>query len=248
MPHGAFEGTRLFRFAPGSILILAGCAAATLTTFAPAARTMVSRGPLLLASLALLATRPSSAAWSSGNRGVSRASARTVAGSPFPVPSQVNATRGTSMADAEVNPEAHCFQACLDHELCESWTVRVQDAGCDGRSPGRARALCWLNRDVPRQQRVPTVGGAEPQCGGSYTASGVKAAAVGGLAPLTYGPLRLGSVKPAGWLRAQLVVMANGLSGALDEFWGDVNNSVWIGGELQRHLVRPLRGIPTPTR
>ena len=39
------------------------------------------------------------------------------------------------------------------------------------------------------------------------------------------------SVKPRGWLRDQLQIQADGLSGHLDEFWPDVGpNSGWLGG------------------
>jgi uncharacterized protein len=43
--------------------------------------------------------------------------------------------------------------------------------------------------------------------------------------------LPLGSVRPAGWLRRQLQIQANGLGGHLDETWPDVGpNSGWLGG------------------
>nr|WP_164981431.1 beta-L-arabinofuranosidase domain-containing protein [Silvibacterium dinghuense] len=43
--------------------------------------------------------------------------------------------------------------------------------------------------------------------------------------------LPLCSIRPAGWLRAQMEVQANGLSGHLDEVWGDVGpDSGWLGG------------------
>ena len=41
--------------------------------------------------------------------------------------------------------------------------------------------------------------------------------------------LPLGAVKPAGWLKDQLTVQANGLTGHLDEFWPDLLNSRWKG-------------------
>ncbi len=44
-------------------------------------------------------------------------------------------------------------------------------------------------------------------------------------------PLPLGSVKPSGWLKNELRIQADGLSGHLDEFWPDLGpNSGWLGG------------------
>jgi hypothetical protein len=51
------------------------------------------------------------------------------------------------------------------------------------------------------------------------------------LAPAAFCPLPLTSVRPAGWLRRQMEIYANGLSGHLDEFWTDVGPaSGWLGG------------------
>jgi hypothetical protein len=46
-------------------------------------------------------------------------------------------------------------------------------------------------------------------------------------------PLPLGSIAPAGWLRRQLRIQAEGLSGHLDEFWPDVGQSQWFGGQAE---------------
>ena len=54
-----------------------------------------------------------------------------------------------------------------------------------------------------------------------------------GLAELTFRPLPLGSIRPAGWLRRQLRLQADGLSGHLDEFWPDVGQSQWFGGKAE---------------
>src|SRR5690606_36689471 len=44
--------------------------------------------------------------------------------------------------------------------------------------------------------------------------------------------LPLGSIKPAGWLRNQLEIQANGFTGHLDEHWEDVGpNNGWLGGD-----------------
>jgi len=44
-------------------------------------------------------------------------------------------------------------------------------------------------------------------------------------------PLPLGSIRPTGWLQRQLQIQADGLSGKLDEFWPDIKNSAWFGGD-----------------
>ena len=43
--------------------------------------------------------------------------------------------------------------------------------------------------------------------------------------------LPLGSIKPEGWLKAQLEAQAGGLTGHVDDFWPDLVNSAWRGGE-----------------
>ncbi len=51
------------------------------------------------------------------------------------------------------------------------------------------------------------------------------------LAASAFYPLPLGSIRPRGWLKAQLRIQANGLGGHLDETWADVGpNSGWLGG------------------
>ena len=40
-------------------------------------------------------------------------------------------------------------------------------------------------------------------------------------------------IKPSGWLRRQLEIQAQGLSGHLDKVWPDVRDSAWIGGDRE---------------
>ena len=40
-------------------------------------------------------------------------------------------------------------------------------------------------------------------------------------------------IKPAGWLRRQLEIQAESLSGNLDKIWPDIRNSAWIGGTAE---------------
>lgn len=51
------------------------------------------------------------------------------------------------------------------------------------------------------------------------------------LHPLHFQPLPLGAITPEGWLKNQLRIQADGLSGHLDEFWPDIKDSQWFGGE-----------------
>ena len=37
-------------------------------------------------------------------------------------------------------------------------------------------------------------------------------------------------IKPLGWMKNQLQIQADGLSGNLDKMWPDVKDSAWIGG------------------
>jgi len=51
------------------------------------------------------------------------------------------------------------------------------------------------------------------------------------LAESVFYRLPLTAVKPAGWLREQLRLQSQALTGHLDEFWADVGpNSAWLGG------------------
>ena len=40
-------------------------------------------------------------------------------------------------------------------------------------------------------------------------------------------------IKPEGWIKRQLQIQANGLSGNLDKMWPDVRDSAWIGGDRE---------------
>ncbi len=51
------------------------------------------------------------------------------------------------------------------------------------------------------------------------------------LQPNAFNTLPLGAIEPRGWLRRQLQIQANGLTGHLGDFWNDVgSNSGWLGG------------------
>ena len=57
--------------------------------------------------------------------------------------------------------------------------------------------------------------------------------------------LPLGAIRPRGWLRDQLVVQAEGLSGHLDEFWPTLVESAWRGGSGEEWVRGPdyLNGL-----
>ena len=45
--------------------------------------------------------------------------------------------------------------------------------------------------------------------------------------------LPLGSITPGGWLRDQLTIQIEGLTGNLESFWPDIKDSGWIGGSAE---------------
>lgn len=51
------------------------------------------------------------------------------------------------------------------------------------------------------------------------------------LTPLKFKPYTAKELKPSGWLKRQLRIQADGLSGNLDKMWRDVKDSKWIGGD-----------------
>ena len=77
------------------------------------------------------------------------------------------------------------------------------------------------------------------------------------LLPLAWAPLPHGAVQPEGWLRRQLEIQSEGLSGNFPSFWPPVNASGWVGGNdteedwcvcgagtLARWLTPRRRGCP----
>ncbi|WP_337175499.1 beta-L-arabinofuranosidase domain-containing protein [Paludisphaera sp.] len=51
--------------------------------------------------------------------------------------------------------------------------------------------------------------------------------------PLALEPLPVGAIRPTGWLKVQLETQAKGLGGSLDEYWPDIKDSAWIGGQAE---------------
>ena len=60
------------------------------------------------------------------------------------------------------------------------------------------------------------------------------------LRPLRFVPLPFGLVKPEGWLRRELRIQADGLAGAMPEFYEPIVNSQWcaIGAKPAARHVR----------
>lgn len=53
------------------------------------------------------------------------------------------------------------------------------------------------------------------------------------LKPLAFTPFTTSEIKPSGWLKKQLEIQAEGLSGNLDKIWPDIRDSRWIGGDKE---------------
>lgn len=53
------------------------------------------------------------------------------------------------------------------------------------------------------------------------------------LKPLAFKQYTTNELKPTGWLKNQLRIQAEGLSGNLDKVWPDIRDSAWIGGDCE---------------
>ena len=157
------------------------------------------------------------AAWRSGHAGIDRPGSDS-----------------ETIAKPQLLSSEACFDACLAKSSCASWTFKM----CTPSTVEEGTVTqgdCTLRTSVPPQTLA--------EAGECRVTSGTSAPArSGGLLPLKYQPLPLGTVTPRGWLRNQLVIMANGLSGHLDLFWDDVADSVWIGGKSDHSGAGHERG------
>jgi hypothetical protein len=99
----------------------------------------------------------------------------------------------------------------LNHDECRAWSFN----NCTAALP------CQLKHSIPPLQSWSTTTTHD----GCHRASGL-ALSADPRRSLAFSPLPLGSVAPRGWLDRQLTIMADGLSGHLDSFWDDVQNSV----------------------
>ena len=109
--------------------------------------------------------------------------------------------------------QACCFNICMSDDACAAWSYEFDNGKCH-------------LKDATPPQAVSHGADRQP-----LFASGVKHAAQSGLLPLQYTNFKLGTIKTSGWLRTQLVLMTNGLSGHLELFWDDIADSVWVGGQ-----------------
>ena len=113
------------------------------------------------------------------------------------------------------NSTLDCYNSCVAHgPSCVGWVLIP--SGCGG-----VNATCYLKA---------AMGAATPN---ACRISGFTPAA---LAPQALETAPVGAVTPAGWLAAELGVVASGLMGALPHFWADIMNSSFIGGRADGGL------------
>jgi len=95
----------------------------------------------------------------------------------------------------------------------------------------RRKFLADLAAGAAAITAVPLV--ISPNSASASIISSKRRGSASGLASPTFRPLPLGTVSAEGWLRRQLRIQADGLSGHLDEFWPDIAESQWFGGKAE---------------
>lgn len=158
------------------------------------------------AAVVLLAPLAARGAWQDGQPNIDRAGAfgHELVGSPQPAAS----------------PSA-CFALCNATWGCAAWVFTPSSpAQCPGggsnSTPLPPQPQCSLKYAVGNatQSNCSTAGFPELR-----------------LAPAAHVQAPTGSVRPAAWLRAQMQLGADGMTGHLQDFFDEVQNSSWIGGK-----------------
>jgi uncharacterized protein len=114
-----------------------------------------------------------------------------------------------SSANMTTNTTAECAWRCGNTTSCAGWVVTP--SGSCGSVP-----ICYLKAGMSLVQTP-------------------NPCRVSGFMPTTLSPPAfltppVGQLSPTGWLKDQLTVQAQGLTGGLAHFWNDIENSSWIGG------------------
>lgn len=110
------------------------------------------------------------------------------------------------------NETAECASACAAESQCVGWVY----SGGDPQQCGSGLPTCYLKSEM----------------GGNYTVNSCRISGYPSsvLSPPSFYFTTVGSVTPTGWLANELTTQAQGLTGYLPKFWGDINSSSWIGG------------------
>ncbi|KAK8808410.1 hypothetical protein WA158_008311 [Blastocystis sp. Blastoise] len=104
-----------------------------------------------------------------------------------------------------------CERLCNENPECEIWAL--QPANCPATQSNNAK--CWLKK------------GETTFALNNCRVSGVKDIS---LTKVAFERATLGHILPNGWIKNWLNQQAESLSGHLQEFWADIQDSSWIGG------------------
>jgi len=115
------------------------------------------------------------------------------------------------------NTTLGCYNQCLQKApSCVGW-VLIPAGHCTGSSNATCYLKAALGNSTPNDCRIS-----------GFTPSVLQ--------PQALETTPVGSVKPLGWLAAELNVVASGLTGYLPHFWADIMNSSFVGGKADTGL------------